>query len=1815
MKRTLLILLIFAATLFSGKQIAWAQTSDDIMGAGGDLYPDRNCAPVEATFEVRFYSTKQFDLSRLEIRIDWKDGDLNTYTSTSTPDFVQEKIGSGSEPAYTYYVNTAHTYQENGDQCEYNPTGKLYIDGKEVSEEVTRNLVVWDKDNANSGKIVAVPEHYRACPGQEFTVFFNDKSIWNCTPASGETDKMNKFSRWTRFTYGTVEGNAAADRINNVKVDGAVRTYPYKGAVKGHLYTGSNEILFPDHQSLSVTVPDNAQVGEIFEIKLENWNMCNPYDPADESNAIFTYAYIEIVAPPVPQISAPTEVCPDEGVKFTGSETSGLTSLEYNWEVYDDLAGTTLSDGGTSSSKVFDFKGFATAGKKLVKLKIKRKNTELTCWAEKTFEIDVIDAPTVDRYINGIDTEELSLCNDPANPPSVTYKFELNSSNTYKYELGVFDKNSTQTTPETIQENGTVAGGSKEVAYAVDYSLAGAGPGSYRVRMLVIDQLTGCETEKVAVTHVFDQPVADFSFENLCAGQSTVFKDASTLPTAVNGDKIVSWDWDFDNDGTVDKSATTNNDVTHSYAAGIYEVGLTVKTQAGCSHKVEKDIEVYAVPKAELAFDDYTGPICPGPVTFINKSFDFNNTNFPDADNQVSYKLIYTDGTNEEEVDFLTKTRDLTFGNSTGSLLTYSVQLKAVAAKSGCEALSDPLTVEVMPGAAAHFYEPDYSLFDDNCSPVDLEFIVDQPTLNLAGDDHTWVIYKDGVEVYKNTFTKPSDPAVENEYHKLPYQANASPSDKGVYEVHLLVNVPGQCVQPAINKYKINPRPVPEVLDPVVTQDCEFTYIEVKVNEMAGVKKLHWNISPVPYNLHEITYDDEFTLVYERPAKNAPAYQVELSLEKENFFGCRQNPASEKEIDIIPIIIETVEVQLESPDDAGCSPFTAEFKNTTNAPAGTDFELYVKYGIEEEQMLDLNDPKFEGNGDGLLNDFAYTFEKPGSYIVRLKAIGPDGCTLYSNGSLNLTVHDYPAPNFDLTEKEGCGPLTASFIKNIQNSVDNHWTITDLSDHSVLLNTNVDADVSTFDFINTGDVLKEYEVKLMATSANGCSKDSVITVKVYPEAEVDFDLAEDRLCVPFEVNVTNISSGNPTGTTYSWSWDDGTSTASNDGALSHVYYNPSYSATLYKNITLTATTPDGCSISTAKTVEILPRVQAAMAPSNTLTCAPLTLYLQNNSLGADTYSWEIREKGTSAAAVYTSSESLPNDIPDLLNDGSTDKIYEVVLVASNSSTGCADTETMEITVKPGAKSEFAMDVTSAICSETEVLFTNLNVQPENKYIWNWGDGEPNDTTTSQLSLNHSFLNTSTTRDKQFEVSLTAVNTLSGCTHISKQRIRVSPTVKVNVQPDKTEGCAPFEVNFRNASENVTTHEWFVRLAGTQKEEQQQDMAEGYFMLDNFTADVLNYEVVYIGTSPTGCADTAVHTIKVHPELAPSFSTDSIRVRLPNSTFKIFNESPHAESWTYHWDFGDGTSSDEVDPGSHTYASYGKYTVTLTVSNEVCSKSVEQDVIVNEILPIVDFESIPVEGCWPLVVEFKNNSKYADPNTYYWDFGDGEGYATSENPTYTYYKPGEYTVTLSASNPSGEVISTSYAIVTVFGRPRIDFELRDEVVYVPDDPLYVANHTRGATSYLWDFGDGTTYTEAEPVHEYQEPGVYTITLIAQNEWGCADTLTKEGVVTAIAGGKAKIPNAFTPNSSGSVGGDVSAGNNDVFFPLLDGGVNQYNLKIYNRWGELLFESNRREVGWDGYYKGRLCKSDVYVYKLSVEFSDGKTMEKLGDVTLIR
>jgi len=192
------------------------------------------------------------------------------------------------------------------------------------------------------------------------------------------------------------------------------------------------------------------------------------------------------------------------------------------------------------------------------------------------------------------------------------------------------------------------------------------------------------------------------------------------------------------------------------------------------------------------------------------------------------------------------------------------------------------------------------------------------------------------------------------------------------------------------------------------------------------------------------------------------------------------------------------------------------------------------------------------------------------------------------------------------------------------------------------------------------------------------------------------------------------------------------------------------------------------------------------------------------------------------------------------------------------------------------------------------------------------------------------------------------------------------------------------------------------------------------------------------------------------------------------------------------------------------------------------------------------------------------------------------------------------------------------IRVLFSPTANFVFTPNEVTIPNQPVSFINYSQFASEYLWNFGDSITSTEENPQHNYLSTGQFFPWLIAIAEGGCTDTLFNQLPVTAIEKGIIEIPNAFTPNTQSGSGGsyDPYATNNQVFFPILTGVASEdFTLSIFNRWGELLFETHEINMGWDGYYRERLCQQDVYVWKIQGKYITGESFTQVGDVTLIR
>lgn len=251
-----------------------------------------------------------------------------------------------------------------------------------------------------------------------------------------------------------------------------------------------------------------------------------------------------------------------------------------------------------------------------------------------------------------------------------------------------------------------------------------------------------------------------------------------------------------------------------------------------------------------------------------------------------------------------------------------------------------------------------------------------------------------------------------------------------------------------------------------------------------------------------------------------------------------------------------------------------------------------------------------------------------------------------------------------------------------------------------------------------------------------------------------------------------------------------------------------------------------------------------------------------------------------------------------------------------------------------------------------------------------------------------------------------------------------------------------------------------------------------------------------------------------------------------------------------------------------------------------------------------------GCGPLKVEFQNISGNAI--NYTWNFGDGV-VSNQRNPVYLFDKPGTWIVQLNAADLYGN-ISTAYDTVVIKSMPKAQFEFVTKPDGVSDGLVYFYNYSRNSVQYLWDFGDGNTSDQINPIYTYKRRDDYRVKLVAYSEQACSDTLVSEEIFPGTDY-FIRFPNAFSPNvnSPGDGRYNMNDISNQVFFPVSDG-VAEYRLNIYNRAGLQVFESNDIQVGWNGYYRGQLVKPDVYIWKVNGKYINGKPFVLGGDVTVI-
>ncbi len=884
--------------------------------------------------------------------------------------------------------------------------------------------------------------------------------------------------------------------------------------------------------------------------------------------------------------------------------------------------------------------------------------------------------------------------------------------------------------------------------------------------------------------------------------------------------------------------------------------------------------------------------------------------------------------------------------------------------------------------------------------------------------------------------------------------------------------------------------------------------------------------------------------------------EATVSFEAATTNGCVGSASATVYIKPQPQAIFTID------EEVGCAPLSIEISN-------------------DSQLADAYDWTY-GNGDAAelasAGTHVYTYageQEPMDYTLTLTATHALGCT----DVVTKTVTVLPAVNAAWEgETIGCAPFETMIEYTGSDATTIAWTLDGAAAAS--------GNAATFALEGTEGTATAHTIEIEAVSEYGCTGAASFEVTVNPTPLVNLSASSDATCSGDAWNIFHDAQ-------YA---DNITLTMNGMGLdlasdLSFNSVNPS-ATDATSTLVLTASTDQGCSAVMAIEHTVHPQVTANFdLPMST--CTPMEVAFNNTSVQATaSTTWNFGD-GT------TSDTLNPAHTFEAL--GTEDVQYNVTLVAVNAA-GCADTTVQVIEV--WGQPEAALTVVEAEgCYPVDVTFENASAGHA-ATAWSYGNGEYSAIADSIHTK--TFFNP--TDELVVYTTEMTVSNAHGCSSTDAVEVEVGP--HLNAQFDiVAQGCAPVEANIINQSEGAASFIWNFNDGSAQSNE-----ANPTHTFVSATGEDVTYEVELIAMSAYGCADTTVVGVDVYTAPTAEFSVSPAIQTYPNTTVGITNLSAASSSAIQHWSFGDGAELASDQPIFHTYNSWGTYNVTLLVDNGFCADAHTEVITILSPNPVASFTGSG-SGCAPLAVDFDNHSSHGAQ--YIWDFDD-DVMTSEESPTHVFTRPGVYNVSLTVIGYEGQEDQViQYGAVEVFPSASAAFVNSPTEVIVPDQPVDFVNLSEmDATEFFWDFGDGQFSTEKDPVHFYTEPGIYTVSLTANNSFNCPTTYTLEHAVEATVGGFMEFPTAFTPNTGGSNGGyyDPNALDNDVFHPH-HMGIVDYELIIFNKWGELIFRSTDPYIGWDGYFQGRIVRQDVYAWKATATFSSGYRTTQAGDVTLIK
>ena len=806
-----------------------------------------------------------------------------------------------------------------------------------------------------------------------------------------------------------------------------------------------------------------------------------------------------------------------------------------------------------------------------------------------------------------------------------------------------------------------------------------------------------------------------------------------------------------------------------------------------------------------------------------------------------------------------------------------------------------------------------------------------------------------------------------------------------------------------------------------------------------------------------------------------------------------------------------------------------------DADAGPDQEICLNNGVYQLQGYSpLAAVTWSGVGiiDSELGVFDPLISGVGVFVLTIE-FGSETC--YSSDEVQMEVIPLPVidPGMDETF---CGNVS---IQNLEtfDPIGGTWEGVGI----------VDPATGTFD-PSVGEGVYDL-IYWYADPLTGCADTTQKTVTVAPVPNADFTIAPLG-CTDAPADIENISTG---ATIYLWEWgNSGTSVGAD----------PSYT---YPDegifdVQLIAINDAGCEDTLMLSTEIINPPMASFSLTPVEGCAPLEVAFTNNSIGQYLeYEWDL--------SILTTQDALPAN--QIYTQGDDVLEYPISLIATNF---CGVSEALDtVVVLPQPIAGFGTDL-DEFCSPWTVNINNISVGNPDTNEWDFGDGT---TSGMEEPLTHTYYTDSVATDYTITLITTnecGVDTFAYTITVLPNTVTAffNTNVIEGCSPleveftDFSEGGTVISYDFGDNSVSSNPNPTHVYLdSGTYTVLQTVDNGCSY---DTASVDITVFpspDPAFITDVPNVCQNQAVQFINQTEDINNatwdfgdgniSDDTNPIHLYENGGTYTVtlsvtsmFNECPATVSQTftvfaapvaefvvnedvgcspftvsfanttengqfYSWDFGDNEIGSDEDEQHIYYNDTGdpvSYTITMIAQNfQLCADTFSASIIVSP-TPVSNFLMDIESSCYtPATVQLTNASIYA--NNFDWDFG-LFGSSDIQNPYITVDQVGTWPISLTASNAYG-CLHTSSQNFVVHPHPEASFTANPGWGCI-DLPVSFTNTSTEGASFNWDFGDGSTSTQGNPLYTYEDAGYFGVTLVVTSDQGCQDTLSVPNLIAA-------------------------------------------------------------------------------------------------------